>query len=159
MDSIYLTTAGMLVGYGVETTAGQQPTTFTEIPDLTSISAVNPPPQTLDVTPLSEPKWRRFVDALKDVGGAISFGANLTDAFIDAWFALIEAYNTAKEGGKSVWFVFYYPGLSKSFALVGNPAELGFDGAEVGNALQTTAYVTPTKIKGFIDKVTVTPAE
>lgn len=158
MASIYLITAGILVGYGVETTAGQQPTSFTEIPDLTSIGSVNPEPQTIDVTPLSETTWRRYVDALKDVGGAIPFGANLTDAFIDAWGELVEAYETAKAGGKRVWFVFYIPGLSKSFAMVGNPAVLGFDGAEVGNALQTTAYVTPTEIKGFIDKVSITPA-
>ena len=159
MSSIYLSTAGIKIGYGVETTAGTQPTSFTEIPDLTSIGSVNPEPQTIDVTPLSETTWRRYIDALKDVGGAISFGANLTDNFITAWGELVEAYKTAKESGKGVWFVFFIPGLSKSFAMVGNPAELGFDGAEVGNALQTTAYVTPTNIKGFIDKVSVASAE
>ena len=159
MASIYLSTAGIRVGYGVETTAGTQPASFTEIPDLTSIGSVNPEPQTIDVTPLSETTWRRYIDALKDVGGAIPFGANLTDNFIEQWGEIVSQYETAKASGKSVWFVFYIPGLSKSFAMVGNPASLGFEGAEVGNALQTTAYVTPTNIKGFIDKVEVTPAE
>jgi hypothetical protein len=159
MASIYLSTAGIMVGYGVETVAGTQPTAFTEIPDLTSIGSVNPEPQTIDVTPLSEPTWRRYIDALKDVGGAISFGANLTDNFVEAWGSLIEAHKTAKASGKQTWFVFYIPGLSKSFALCGNPAELGFDGAEVGGAVKTTAYITPTLIKGFVEKVTVTPAE
>lgn len=159
MASIYLSTAGIKVGYGVETTAGTQPTSFTEIPDITSIGSVNPEPQTIDVTPLSEPEWRRYIDALKDVGGAIPFGANLTETFMTAWDNLVSEAKTAKEGGKGVWFVFYIPGFSKSFALVGNPSALGFDGAEVGNALQTTAYVTPTNIKGFVDKVTVSPAD
>lgn len=158
MASIYLSTAGIKVGYGVETTAGTQPTSFTEIPDITTIGSVNPEPQTIDVTPLSEPEWRRYIDALKDVGGAIPFGANLTEVFMTAWNALVEAAKTAKEDGKAVWFVFYIPGFSKSFAMTGNPSTLGFDGAEVGNALQTTAYVTPTGIKGFIDKVEVTAA-
>ena len=133
MASIYLSTAGILVGYGVETTAGAQPTSFAEIPDLTSIG----------VTPLSETTWRRYIDALKDVGGAIPFGANLSDKFIEAWSELLEAHKTAKASGKQIWFVFYIPGLSKSFAMCGNPAELGFDGAEVGNAAKTTAYITP----------------
>ncbi|MBQ2768095.1 MAG: hypothetical protein IJF49_08490 [Clostridia bacterium] len=159
MASIYLSTAGILVGYGVETTAGAQPTSFAEIPDLTSIGSVNPEPQTIDVTPLSETTWRRYIDALKDVGGAIPFGANLSDKFIEAWSELLEAHKTAKASGKQIWFVFYIPGLSKSFAMCGNPAELGFDGAEVGNAAKTTAYITPTLIKGFVDKVTVTTAE
>ncbi len=159
MSSIYLNTAGILLGYGVESAAGTKPTSFKEIPDITSLGNVNPEPQTIDMTPLSEPEWRRYIDTLKDVGGAISFGANLTDRLISAWDELVEAYETAKEGGKAVWFVFYIPGLSKSFAFTGNPSKLGFDGAEVGDGLKTTAYITPTKIEGFIDKVTVSPAE
>ena len=159
MASIYLSTAGIRVGYGVETVSGQQPTAFTEIPDLTSIGSVNPEPQTIDVTPLSEPTWRRYIDALKDVGGAISFGANLTNEFMTAWAAVVGASKTAKASGKSTWFVFYIPGLEKSFAFTGNPSELGFDGSEVGDALKTTAYITPTMIKGFVEKVTVSPAE
>ena len=155
MASIYLSTAGIKVGYGVESTAGTQPTSFTEIPDLTSIGSVNPEPQTIDVTPLSETSWRRYIDALKDVGGAIPFGANLTDAFMTAWDELVTAYTTAKSSGKRVWFAFVIPGLSKSFAFVGNPSQLGFDGAEVGDAVKTTAYVTPVEIKGFVAKVTI----
>ena len=158
MASIYLSTAGIKLGYAVEAAAGTMPTSFAEIPDITSIGSVNPEPQTIDVTPLSEPTWRRYIDALRDVGGAIPFGANLTDAFMTAWGAVVRAAEEGKAAGKSTWFAFYIPGLSKSFAFTGNPATLGFEGAEVGNALQTTAYITPTNIKGFVDKVTMTDA-
>jgi hypothetical protein len=37
----------------------------------------------------------------------------------------------------------------------GNPATLGFEGAEVSSALQSSVYITPTKIDGFVDKVTI----
>lgn len=154
MASIYLSTAGIRVLYGVETTEGTQPTTLIELPDIVSIGDVNPEPQTIDVTPLSETTWRRYIDALRDIGGAIAFGMNLTDAAMTAWDTMKSAADTAKITGKRTWFFFYIPGLEKSFAFIGNPSVLGFAAAEVGNALQTTAYITPTEIEGFIDAIT-----
>ena len=155
MANIYLSTAGIKVGYGVETTAGTKPTTFTEIPDLVSIGSINPEPQTIKVTPLAEAEWEQYIDGLKDVGGAISMSANLTDDFIEAWESVVSAAKTAKASGKATWFVVVIPGLEKSFAFCGNPATLGFEGAEVSSALQTSVYITPTKIEGFITKVTL----
>lgn len=155
MANIYLSTAGIKVGYGVESTAGAKPTTFTEIPDLVSIGSINPEPQTIKVTPLSETEWERYIDGLKDVGGSITMSANLTESFITAWDELVQEAKTAKAAGKSTWFAIVIPGLTKSFMFAGNPATLGFEGAEVSSALQSSVYITPTKIDGFVDKVTI----
>ncbi len=58
--ALELSTAGVLLKYACETTAGTRPTTgYTQIPNIKSIPDFNPEPESLEVTDLSDTEWRR----------------------------------------------------------------------------------------------------
>lgn len=147
--AIWLSTLGVQLAYGVETIAGTKPETFTSITGIKSIPDLNPEPNSIQVTPLSETQYHQYVDGLKDISGALSFGANLTEAFITEWEAIYSAYTTAKETGKKVWFEIYHPELTKGFFFIGNPSPLGLSAMEVDASLDINVYVVPTEVKGY----------
>lgn len=141
--------AGVLVKYAVEATAGTRPTSgYTTIPNIKATPEFSGEPETIEVTDLSDTVWRRYIAGLKDPGGAIAFTANLTAAFITAWEALRTAYTTAKASSKATWFEIYIPGV-KSFYFAGEPVELGLNGQEVGNVVETSAYIVVNDVEGF----------
>lgn len=142
--AIELSTAGILLGYGVEQTAGTKPTAFTQVKGAKSLPDMNPEPSTLETTPLEATEWKTYIDGLKDPGGALSVGFNMSEELQTTWDGIIEAYETAAAAGKKMWWEFYIPGLTKAFFFTGNPSPLGFAGAEVDSVLENTAYITPT---------------
>lgn len=144
-----LSTAGVLVKWACETTAGTRPTTgFTTLPNIKVTPAMEGEPSTLEVTDLSDLVWKRYIQALKDPGGAVSFTANLTSSFKSAWETLVSAYETAKASSKATWFEIYVPGI-ESFYFAGEPAEMGINGYEVDAVNEINVYVTPNKIVGW----------
>ena len=97
---IAISTAGITLGYAVETTAKTRPTTgYKVIPDLKEIPEMNPEPETLETTTLSETEYKTYIEGLKDLGGALSFLANFTTELETEWAALMTAYETAKTSG------------------------------------------------------------
>lgn len=153
-----LSTAGALVKYAVEQTAGTRPTTgYTAIPNIKSIPDLNPEPSSLEVTDLSDTEYKRYIPGLKDPGGALSFGANNTDKFQTDWDALVTAAETAKASDKATWFEIWIPGLAKSFFFAGVPSPLGLAAMDVDAVLEINAYVAPNKIAGWAVKSTTTP--
>lgn len=144
-----LSTAGVLVKYKAESSAGNRPTSgYTTIPNIKSTPDLNPEPSSLEVTDLSDEEWKRYIPGLKDPGGALAFNANNTNAFQTAWAALVSAYE-ALSGGKAMWFEIYVPGLTNSFFFAGIPSELGLGAMEVDSPAEVTAYVTPNQIEGW----------
>jgi len=152
-----LSTAGVLVKYAVEQTAGTRPTTgYKTIPNIKSIPDLNPEPSTLEVTDLSDTEWKRYIPGLKDPGGALSFGANNTDAFQADWDALVEAAETAKAANKSTWFEIWIPGIAKSFFFAGIPSPLGLAAMDIDAVLEINAYISPNEVEGWAAKSTTT---
>lgn len=150
-----LSTAGVLLKYAVETTAGTRPTTgYTQVPNIKSIPDFNPEPESLEVTDLSDTEWRRYIPGLKDPGGALAFTANLTTAFKTAWEALVAAFTTAKASNKATWFEIMVPSFG-SFYFAGYPSPLGMTAMDVNAVLEIEAYVTPNKIEGWGNSSTV----
>lgn len=144
-----VSTAGILVKYAVEATAGTRPTSgYTTIPNITVTPAISGEPETIEVTDLSDTTWRRYIAGLKDPGGAVSFTVHLTTAFITAWETLVSAAATAKAASKATWFEIYIPGV-KSFYFAGDPVALGLDEQDVGSAVETSAYVVVNDVEGF----------
>lgn len=157
--AIELSTAGILLGYAVETSAGTKPTSFTKIPGVKSLPDFNPEPSTQETTPLEATEWKTYIDGLKDPGSALSITVNMTEAFYEIWDDIMSAYNAAKSAGKKVWWEFYVPGLTNAFFFTGNPAPLGFAGAEVDSVLENTVYVVPTGEIGWATAKKPTDAE
>lgn len=156
--SIAIHNKGLILKYAPETTAGTRPTTgYTQVARLRSMPDFNEAPNGIDVTELDELVAKQYISGLSDPGGAKAFHANLTDDFMTKWETLRTAYETAETTGKTIWFEICHPKLAKSFFFCGEPAPLGFSAAEVDNALEVDAYITPQKITGWATKSTVTP--
>ena len=138
-------TAGMWLGWAAEATANTRPTgAYTVIPEVKSMPSFNPSPETIQSTTLLETEYHTYVKGLKDLGGALEYGANLTDDLIDAWDDLLEAFDTAVAAGKHIWFVVAHPYLAQATFFTGDPSSIGLNEASVGGMAETTLYITPT---------------
>ena len=148
-------TAGMFLCYAVETTAGTRPTTgYTLIPEIKTMPSFNPAPNTIDSTTLLETEYMTYVEGLKDLGGALEYGANLTADLITVW----EACNTAHENmdaDKAMWFAVVHPKLEKAVFFQGDPSPLGLNEASVGAMAETTLYITPNSAPTWETKPTL----
>lgn len=150
-----LSTAGVLVKYVAEATAGVRPTSgYTTIPNIKSTPDLNPEPSNLDVTDLSDTEWKRYIPGLKDPGGVLAFMANNTTAFQTAWATLVSAHGTAAAAGKAIWFEVMVPGLTNSFFFAGAPSTLGLAAMDVDAPAEINAYVTPNQVLGWATKST-----
>lgn len=142
--SARVSTAGMYLCYCVEATAGTMPTTgYTKIPEIKSMPSFNPAPEVIESTTLEETEYKTYVEGLKDLGGALEFGANLTDDLVEFWEDLLDAYDTAEAAGKAVWFAVVHPKLAKATFFQGDPAPIGLNEAAVSAMAETTLYITP----------------
>jgi len=147
--AIDLSTAGVKLYYAVESTGGTRPTTlssYTQIQGLKEIPELNPAPESLETTTLDALEYKTYINGLKDLGGALGFTFNLTQAFVTAWETLVSAYNTgmAASPDKNTWFAIRVPGITKDLVFQGIPAELGMPGVAVNAVLEHTGYITPT---------------
>lgn len=145
MAGIQLSTAGVTLWYAPETSAGTRPTTgYTQITEIKSIPELNPEPDNLETTTLEETEWRTYIPGLKDIGGALSFTANLTEVSMGEWEAVVEAYDTAAEENLALWFCIIVPGLTKALFFTGQPSPMGMPAMEVSAVLEVNLYITPT---------------
>lgn len=152
---IAVSTAGVTFGYAVEKTKGTIPTTgFILIPDIKEIPEMNPEPETLETTVLSETEYKTYIEGLKDLGGALSFLANYTSELETVWAALVEAYKTAAATGLATWFEIQHPKLEKSVFFTGQPSAMGLPAMSVNSVLETNLYITPTNAPTWKTKST-----
>lgn len=152
---IAISTAGVTVGYAVETEAGKRPTTgYKVIPDIKEVPEMNPEPETLETTTLAETEYKTYIEGLKDLGGALSFLANYTTELETEWATLVAAYKTAAEGKKAVWFEVKHPKLEKSVFFTGQPSAMGLPAMSVGAVLETSLFITPTNAPSWETKST-----
>lgn len=145
MASNAVSTAGMLVKYAAETTAGTRPTTgYTTIPGVKAIPAIFNDPNMLQSTPLSATKNHTYIEGLNDSGGSIQLTVNDYDAFRTAWTACVAAFDELT-GGKTMWFEIAYQDGSnlESFYFPAQPLKLGFGGADVDAVLENNLNLAP----------------
>lgn len=117
-----LSTLGITFGYGVETTAGQKPATFTRLHRINNIGGITVTPATIDASAL-EDYVTKTVAGRGETGGTWPVTVNFTDETEDEWSDLIAAYQTAKAAGKNMWFETIAPNLTKAFFVVAQPPE------------------------------------
>lgn len=151
-----LSTLGITFGYGVETTAGNKPSTFTQLTRINSIGGISITPETIDASALE--------DAVeKSVAGRASTGAtwevviNYTPDTADEWADVISDYNTAKLSGLQTWFEVIVPSMTDGFFVIAEPPQ-EIPMPELGqNALLTvTMSLTIVDYKGTSAKVAFT---
>ena len=140
-----VSTAGMLIKYAVESTAGTRPTTgYTTIPGVKAIPAIFNDPNMLQSTPLSATKNHTYIEGLNDSGGAIQLTVNDYSAFRTAWNACVAAFDELTDD-KTMWFEIAYQDGSdlESFYFPAQPLPLGFGGADVDAVLENNLNLAP----------------
>ena len=154
--ALEIASAGAYICYGVETTAGTQPSTFTRISSVKTIGALDADPATYDVTDLSDLEFKRYIPGLKDIGGDVPLTCNLTEAFLTEWATVVSAASTGAASGYSTWFEVVIPKLTKGFFFKGVPSALGLSEVATDSALEITAHITPNQMVGWNTKVAAT---
>lgn len=115
-----ISTLGITFGFGIETTAGVKPTTFTQLNRINSIGGISIENEQIDASAL-EDLVSRYVQGRADTGGSFPVGVNFTPETNDEWKTLIEEYKAAKESGLRVWFETIVPGFDDAFFAVAQP--------------------------------------
>lgn len=115
-----ISTIGAIFSYGVETTAGSTPASFTKLTRINAIGGINIENEQIDASAL-EDEIEKSIAGRGTTGGNFAVTVNVTDATITEWETLISAAATAKTTGKSVWFQTAFPNLTKSYFVVAEP--------------------------------------
>lgn len=119
-----VSTLGVRFLYGIETTAGTKPATFTELHRINSIGGVSASTENIDASAL-EDLATRYVAGRSEIDGSLAVTVNFTPETKAEWQALISAYQTAKADGKSVWFETYSDALGgDAFFVVAEPPQI-----------------------------------
>ena len=136
---------GVKIGYkagassSAPTSVGWGENKFIAVPDIKSTPDFNPQPNTADATTFDNTEFTTAIELLKDIGGSISFNANLTEALKTAWAAAITACST--NGG--VWWAISVPGMTKSITFFGKPSNMGLPALTANALAETAVYITP----------------
>ena len=122
MATAGLSTLGITLSYGVETTAGQKPTAFKLLTRINEIDGVSVTPEAIDASALEDPTTRNVAgrDTLTD---SVNVTVNRTTETIKEWTDLIAAYK-GLTGGKRMWFQEITPGLSDAEFFVAQPPSI-----------------------------------
>lgn len=138
-----LSTAGVRVGYCVSNSASTVPTSgFIHIPDLKSTPDFSMSPNTADASTFDNVEYVTYIDLLKDLGGALEFGCNLTDMFKDRWDACVAAYD-GMTSSQYMHFCIAIPGMSDFVSFVGKPSNIGLPSLSANALAEGSVYVTP----------------
>ena len=148
-----ISTLGVKFGYGVETTAGTKPTTFTQLTRVNQIGGISLSTEKIDASAL-EDMITRYIAGRQDTGGEVPVTVNLTDDTITEWETLIAASKTAQESGKSTWFTVWSPYLAKAFYFVAEPPKYIPEPEVSQNGLFTVEMtLVINEYKGMLEKV------
>lgn len=112
-----LSTLGITFGYGVETTAGTKPTTFSQLERINSIGGITMDTEQIDASAL-EDTVTKYIAGRQDTGGTWTIAVNYTAETADQWADAIDAYNTAKGSSLNVWFEVIIPNQTDAFFVI-----------------------------------------
>ena len=158
MATAGLSTLGITLSYGVETTAGQKPTAFKLLTRINQIDGVSVTPQAIDASALEDPTTRNVAgrDTLTD---SVNVTVNRTTETIKEWTDLIAAYKGLTDG-KRMWFQEITPGLSDAeFFVAQPPSILPISGKSQNSLLTMEIPLVLEEMIGTSAKVEPTPGE
>lgn len=113
-----LTTLGVTFGYGIETTAGTKPTTFTQLEEASSIGGITLDTEQIDVSAL-EDYITQYAAGRQDTGGTweIEFIMD-PEKSVSQIKEMYAASRAAKESGLATWFQVMFPDMADAFFVV-----------------------------------------
>ena len=165
-----LTSLGVLIAWGMESTAGQKPTgtgsstsqqSFHQVLRVNSIGGVSVDPEQIDVSAIVD-KLTRYKPGRGDSGGTFTIGVNVTQDVITQWKGIInEYYNpTKRQQGLRMWWQVTHPDLTDAFFIVAAPPEV-FPMPETGQNEAWTVEINLVvdELKGLDTKVAFTQVD
>lgn len=149
-----LSTLGVTLGYGAESTASTKPGSFTQLTRINSIGGISIDPDTIDASAL-EDSVEASVAGRGKTGGKFTVSVNFTPATQTEWETLISTY-TSLTGGKQMWFEIIVPGFSDAFFVVAQPPlQLPMPEFNQANLLVMDIPLTIADYKGLDTKVSL----
>ena len=115
-----ISTLGVIFSYGIETTSGTKPTTFTQLPRCNDISEITLETETIDASAL-EDMQSRYIAGRQDTGGNWDVTFNLTNETIPLLETMLEESTTGLASNLRTWFQVSSPNMEKAFFVVGQP--------------------------------------
>ena len=115
-----ISTLGVIFSYGIETTSGTKPTTFTQLPRCNDISEITLETETIDAAAL-EDMQSRYIAGRQDTGGNWDVTFNLTNETIPLLETMLEESSTGLASNLRTWFQVSSPNMEKAFFVVGQP--------------------------------------
>ena len=112
-----LSTLGITLGYGVETSAGTKPSTFTQLERINNIGGISMDTERIDASAL-EDYVTKYIAGRQDTGGDWTITVNYTPETEQQWQDCISAYNTAKASALNVWFEVIVPNQANAFFVI-----------------------------------------
>ena len=113
-----LSTLGVTFGYGIETTAGEKPTTFKQMPECESIGGITLETEQIDVSSL-EDYVTEYTAGRQDTGGTWEITFHMDpDESVPNIQNLYSESTTAKSSGLSTWFQVQFPDMDDAFFVV-----------------------------------------
>lgn len=153
-----ISTLGITFGYGVETTAGEKPTTFKQLTRINAIGGISIEPEQIDASAL-EDALTKYITGRADTGGSWPITVNFTEDTAGEWEKVITDYE-ALTGGKKMWFETVIPGITKGFFVVAQPPKQIPEPEVAQNELLTVEMnLTIEDYKGLDTKVALTSGE
>ena len=116
-----LTSLGVKLGYGVETTKGQKPASFVWLERADNIGGISLSVNQIDVSAI-EDLVTRYKRGRQDTGGTWSVGFNVNDEVLTQLQAMITAFDGLTDG-KKMWFEVWHEELTNGFFVVAQPPE------------------------------------
>lgn len=153
-----ISTLGVKLSYGVETTAGTKPTAFDVLHRINQIAGISLDTEQIDASAL-EDLVSRYIAGRQDTGGTFPVTVNYTDATLAEWEDVIDDYADLSDG-KRMWFQVSSPYLTKAFFIIAQPP-LVMPMPEMGqNSLMTVDMtLVIEEYKGADTAVTPTDSE
>lgn len=158
-----ISTAGIMIFYAPESTAGTRPSTgykqkatgaTLNIADyVTGIGGLGADYDMYDVTPLSETERHRFIKGLQNNDGSIELSANINPTSRADWGKIVAEY-AALTGGKALWFEFILPGDTDAIFVRGEPLPMRFPDVEAGSAVQGAVQIVENQYADWTSAVT-----
>ena len=150
-----LSTLGITMGYGVETSAGTKPAAFTALDRINSIGGIAMDVEKIDASALEDTQTK-YVAGRADTGGTWDIAVNFTNETATQWETLISAYNTASASDLQLWLEVCVPNQSDAFFVIAQPPQQ-IPMPEIGQneLLTVTISMTVVEYKGWDTKVAI----
>lgn len=149
-----ISTLGTILAYGVETTEGEKPTTFTWLERVNEIGEISLDTEQIDAS-ATDDEITRYLAGRQDTGGSWEVTVNITNQVLDIIDDMIDKYK-ALSNGKRMWFQIYTSKLNKAIFVVAQPPLHTPSSAVSQNSLYTAGLTfTLEEYKGYDTPVTI----